>query len=64
VSGQKVATGDVIVADGTGMVCIPQAMAERVLEIAERLAADDAQAMEEIAAGLTFSEAMGKFRTI
>jgi regulator of RNase E activity RraA len=64
IAGQKVATGDVIVADGTGIVCIPQGKAERVLEIAERLAADDAQAMEEIAAGLTFSEAMGKFRKI
>ena len=64
VCGQKVATGDVIVADGTGIVCIPQRKAERVLEIAERLAADDAQAMDEIAAGLTFTEAMAKFRKI
>jgi regulator of RNase E activity RraA len=64
VSGQRVATGDVIVADGTGIVCIPQEKAARVLEIAERLADDDAQAMEEIAGGLTFSEAMGKFRKI
>jgi regulator of RNase E activity RraA len=64
VSGQRVATGDVIVADGTGIVCIPQEKAAQVLEIAERLADDDAQAMEEIAGGLTFSEAMGKFRKI
>jgi regulator of RNase E activity RraA len=64
VAGQRVATGDVVVADGTGIVCIPEEQAERVLEIAERLAADDAQAMAEIAAGLTFSEAMAKFRKI
>jgi regulator of RNase E activity RraA len=64
VAGQRVATGDVIVADGTGIVCIPEEQAERVLEIGERLAADDAQAMEEIAAGLTFTEAMAKFRKI
>ncbi len=64
ISGQRVATGDVIVADGTGIVCIPRDKAEQVLEIAERLAADDAQAMEEIAAGLTFTEAMTKFRKI
>jgi regulator of RNase E activity RraA len=64
VAGQRVATGDVIVADGTGIVCIPEEQAERVLEIGEGLAADDARAMEEIAAGLTFSEAMAKFRKI
>jgi regulator of RNase E activity RraA len=64
VCGQRVATGDVIVADGTGIVCIPEEQAERVLEIAEALADDDAQAMEEIAGGLTFSEAMARFRKI
>lgn len=64
VAGHKVATGDVIVADGTGIVCIPQDKAERVLEIAERLSDDDARAMEEIAAGLSFTEAMARFRKI
>ena len=64
VSGQRVATGDVVVADGTGIVCVPEDMAERVLEIAEGLAADDARATEEIAAGLTFAEAMARFRKI
>ena len=64
VAGQRVATGDVIVADGTGIVCIPQDKAQRVLEIGEGLAADDEQAMQEIAAGLTFSEAMARFRKI
>jgi regulator of RNase E activity RraA len=64
ICGQKVASGDVIVADGTGIVCIPQEKAEQILAIAEALAADDAQAMKEIAAGLTFSEAMAKFRKI
>ena len=64
VAGQRVATGDVIVADGTGIVCIPEEQAERVLEIAERLSADDARAVEEISAGLSFSEAMARFRKI
>jgi regulator of RNase E activity RraA len=64
VAGQRVATGDVIVADGTGIVCVPQHKAEQVLEIAEGLAADDAQAMAEITAGLTFAQAMAKFRKI
>jgi regulator of RNase E activity RraA len=63
-AGQKVATGDLVVADGTGIVCIPQDKAQQVLEIAEGLAADDAQAMKEIAAGLSFSQAMAKFRKI
>ena len=62
--GQKVATGDVIVADGTGIVAIPAAKAEEVARIAEELAADDDQATREIANGLTFAEAMAKFRKI
>ena len=64
VSGQKVATGDIIVADGTGIVCVPQERAAEVLRIAEALAADDAQATREIESGLTFAEAMKKFRKI
>lgn len=64
VSGRKVATGDVIVADGTGIVCIPQEKAGEVLRIAEALAADDAEAAQEIVGGLSFSEALRKFRTI
>lgn len=64
VSGQKVSTGDIIVADGTGIVCVPQDRAEEVLSTAEALAADDAQATREIENGLTFAEAMRKFRKI
>ena len=63
-SGQKVATGDIIVADGTGIVCVPAERAEEVASIAEALAADDAQATREIESGLTFAEAMKKFRKI
>lgn len=64
VSGQRVTTGDIIVADGTGIVVVPQDRAEEVLGIAEGLAADDAQATREIESGLTFAEAMRKFRKI
>lgn len=64
IAGQRVDSGDVIVADGTGIVCIPHEKAEQVLQIAETLAADDAQAVREIDQGLTFTEAMGKFRKI
>lgn len=64
ISGQRVATGDIIVADGTGMVCVPQERAEEVLTVAEALADEDAQATREIESGLTFAEAMKKFRKI
>ena len=64
VSGIKVETGDVIIADGTGIVCIPQARAAEILEIALTLQADDEEAVRELAGGLTFSEAMAKFRKI
>ena len=64
VAGIKVATGDVIVADGTGIVCIPMKKAGEVLTIAEALQGDDEQAVREIANGLTFAEAMAKFRKI
>ncbi|MGI9433435.1 MAG: RraA family protein [Geminicoccaceae bacterium] len=64
VSGIRVVTGDVIVADGTGIVCIPKDKAGEVADIAEALQADDDQAVAEIAKGLTFTEAMAKFRKI
>ena len=64
VCGIKVETGDVIVADGTGIVCIPQARAAEIADIAEALQADDEQAVREITDGLTFAEVMAKFRKI
>lgn len=63
-SGQRVETGDIIVADGTGVVCVPSAKAEQVLHLAEALQADDEQATREIRDGLTFSQAMARFRKI
>jgi regulator of RNase E activity RraA len=63
-SGIRVNPGDVIVADGTGVVCIPAERAAEVAELATRYAADDAQAMEELREGLTFREAMAKFAKI
>ena len=63
-SGIRVDPGDVIVADGTGIVCIPAARAVEVAEMATRYAADDAQAMREMDEGLTFREAMAKFAKI
>ncbi len=60
----RVDPGDVIVADGTGIVAIPAARAADVAEMATRYAADDAQAMRELDQGLSFHEAMAKFAKI
>ncbi|MDX1512233.1 MAG: RraA family protein [Gammaproteobacteria bacterium] len=64
IDGVPVAPGDVIVADGTGVVCVPAAKSLEIAEIAERCAADDARAETEIRNGLTFTEAMKKFTRI
>lgn len=62
--GVRVRPGDAIVADGSGVVCIPAEHAAKVAELAGRYAADDAQAAAELAKGLSFSQAMGKFKRI
>ena len=64
IDGVSVSPGDVIVADSTGIVVVPCAAAERVAELAERYAADDRNAEAEIRKGLSFSEAMAKFKRI
>ena len=56
--------GDVIVADGSGVVCIPAEHAAEVAELARRYARDDEAAAAELRKGLTFSAAMAKFRRI
>lgn len=62
--GVRVAPGDVIVADGSGVVCIPARHAVKVLELATRYATDDADAAIELRKGLSFTEAMAKFKRI
>ncbi len=62
--GVRVRNGDIIVADGSGVVCIPAEHAEKVADLAERYAADDEAAQAEIAKGLSFREAMAKFKRI
>jgi regulator of RNase E activity RraA len=62
--GVRVRPGDVIVADGSGVVCIPADLAERVAELAARYAQDDLQAATDIAKGLSFREAMAKYGCI
>ncbi len=62
--GVRVRAGDAIVADGSGVVCIPAEHAGKVAELAERYAADDKLAEAELAKGLSFREAMSRFKRI
>ncbi len=64
VDGVRVAPGDLIVADGTGVVCLPCERAHDITARAEALQRDDERAMAEIRGGLGFSEAMKKFTRI
>ncbi len=64
IDGVAVAPGDLIVADSTGVVVLPQAQAAEIIARAEAFAADDASAMEDLKAGLTFSQAMAKYTRI
>jgi regulator of RNase E activity RraA len=62
--GVRVRPGDVIVADGSGVVCIPAEHAAKVAELAEGYSRDDEAATAELRKGLAFSAAMAKFRRI
>jgi 3-hexulose-6-phosphate synthase / 6-phospho-3-hexuloisomerase len=62
--GVRIRPGDVIVADGSGVVCIPAEHAGRVAELAESYSRDDEAAAAELRKGLTFSAAMAKFQRI
>jgi regulator of RNase E activity RraA len=62
--GVRVRPGDVIVADGSGVVCIPAEHAGKVAELAGRYAGDDEKAAAELSKGLSFRDAMAKFRRI
>lgn len=62
--GVRVRAGDIIVADGSGVVCIPAEHAAEVARLATRYAADDEAAAAELRKGLTFSQAMARFSRI
>ena len=62
--GVRVRPGDVIVADGSGVVCVPAEHAAQVAELAGRYAKDDEQAAAELRNGLSFRQAMAKFQRI
>ena len=56
--------GDLIVADGSGVVCLPKAHAAELVARAEEMQRDDDAAAAEIRKGLKFSDAMKKFTAI
>lgn len=62
--GVRVRAGDVIVADGSGVTCIPAERAAEVAELAGGYSRDDEAAAAELRKGLSFSQAMGRFRRI
>ena len=64
IDGVAVAPGDIIAADGTGAVCLPGARAGEITALAEQMARDDAGAVEDLRAGLSFSQAMAKYKDI
>ena len=64
VDGVAVAPGDIVAADGTGIVVLPAASAEAITALAEAFARDDTAAMAEMDRGLTFSDAMARFKKI
>ena len=64
VGGIDVNPGDIIVGDGTGVIAIPKARAQEVTSFAEKCQLDDNAAMEDMKNGLTFSQAMAKYRNI
>ncbi len=64
VDGVIVEPGDLIVADGTGVVCLPRAEAAHLVSRAEEMQGDDEAAAAEIRNGLSFSDAMKKFTRI
>ncbi len=60
ISGVQVCPGDIILADDTGVVCIPDSVAERVCEIAEGIEATEQKIIAEVKAGSTLKEARAK----
>lgn len=64
IDGIRVRPGDIIVGDGTGIVCVPIEIAEEVMNKAKKMDEQDKQAIEEIRQGMTFTEALRKYAKI
>lgn len=57
VGGVRVAQGDLVIGDDTGIVVVPRAQLAKALEQAERIVAIDEKVEERIRAGASFGEA-------
>ena len=64
IGGVGVSPGDIVVADGSGMVVLPHDLAAQIVDRAEAFAADDRAAVEDLKAGLSFTEVMAKYHNI
>lgn len=59
IAGVPVSPGDLVIADGSGVVFIPQEHADEVLAVAERLSRREALMLEKVRQGLPMEEIMG-----
>ena len=57
----QVTPGDLVLADSDGVIVVPAAVAEQVLERAEELQGREVQIRSELGAGLSLSDALAKF---
>ena len=64
VDGVTVSAGDWIVADDTGILCIPAGSVDEVIDLAETFTREDEKAAAAIRDGMKFSDAMKKFGNI
>lgn len=60
ISGVQVCPGDIILADDTGAVCIPDSVAEKACEIAEGIEATEQEIIAAVKSGSTLKEARAK----
>ncbi len=60
ISGVQVCPGDIILADDTGAICVPDALAEKVCEIAEGVEAAEQAIIQEVKNGASLKDARAK----
>ena len=60
ISGVQVCPNDIILADDTGAVCIPDAVAEKVADIAESIEKTEQAIIAEVKNGSTLKDARAK----
>ncbi|KAF9813633.1 hypothetical protein IEO21_05465 [Rhodonia placenta] len=58
----RIDPGDCVVADEDGVVCVPQSLLEKVLQLAEKGREVDGRCMEDIVAGVSIQETFKKHR--